>query len=311
MKALYPEQHLPHYKLSIGKIFYPQGQVHVTPKWIVWPGRNSNSSEILWLPLLCGSMRNIRSKIRLLSIGQHFTIISIWELIFGIQGQVTPKSIVWSGRNSNSSENLWLSWLPARLMKIRSKLKALSIGQGQIWAFSALKGCNSEVNSLILPKFELIRKFMAVLDTCQFDEDLIKTECTIDRTMLNMGFFSTQGQVTLTWIVWCGWKSNSSEILWLSRLLARLTKIGSKVKSLSSGQHKPMRKKIHSSTASNTKENSPIWPDDQFIRDYIAVLVTCKFEEQPIKNEVAIDRTRSTMGFFGSLGQETPKWIVM
>ena len=31
----------------------------------------------------------------------------------------------------------------------------------------------------------------------------------------------------------------------------------------------------------------------------MAVLVTCKFEEDSIKNEVAMDRTRSNMGFFG------------
>ena len=122
-----------------------------------------------------------------------------------------------------------------------------------------------------------------------------------------MGFFSTQGQVTLTW---CGWKLNSSEILWLSWLPARLMKIGSKVKSLSSaGQHclhyKSMGKKYHRSRASNSKENSPIWPEIKLIRDFIAVLVTCKFEEYPI-----IDRTRSTMGFFDSQGQVTLKWRV-
>ena len=40
---------------------------------------------------------------------------------FVIQGQVTPKWIVWSGPKSNSSELLCLSWLPAILMIIRSK----------------------------------------------------------------------------------------------------------------------------------------------------------------------------------------------
>ena len=169
---------------------------------------------------------------------------------------------------------------------------------------------NTEVNSLIWPKFELIWELMAVLATCKFDEDLIKTECTIDRTRSNMGFFSTQGKVTLTWIVWCGWKSNSSKILWLSRLPARLMKIGSKVKSLSSGQHCLHYVIIfHSSRASKSKENSSIWPEIELIWDFIAVLVTCKFEEHPIKNEVATDRTRSTMGFFGSQGQVTLKWI--
>ena len=58
---------------------------------------------------------------------------------FGSQGQVIPKWI---------NSLIWLkfeyirefSCLPATLMTIRSKLKALSIGQGQIWAFLTLKG---------------------------------------------------------------------------------------------------------------------------------------------------------------------------
>ena len=39
------------------------------------------------------------------------------------QGQVTPQSLVKSGRNSNSSKLLWLSSLPARMKKIQSKMK--------------------------------------------------------------------------------------------------------------------------------------------------------------------------------------------
>ena len=41
------------------------------------------------------------------------------------QGQLTPQSSVLYGRISNSSEILWLSLLPARMKKIRSKMKAL------------------------------------------------------------------------------------------------------------------------------------------------------------------------------------------
>ena len=37
---------------------------------------------------------------------------------------------------------------------------------------------------------------MAVMATCKSDEDLIKTEGTIDRTRSIMGFFGSQGQVT-------------------------------------------------------------------------------------------------------------------
>ena len=74
---------------------------------------------------------------------------------------------------------------------------------------------------------------MAVLVTCKFDADLIKIECTIDRTRSNMGFFSTQGQVTLD-------------------------------------------------------VNSLMWLEVEFVRDFMAVLVTCKTDEDWIKSEVAI-----------------------
>ena len=42
---------------------------------------------------------------------------------------VTPKGTARSGRNSNLSDDLSLSWLPASLMKIRSEVKALSSRQ--------------------------------------------------------------------------------------------------------------------------------------------------------------------------------------
>ena len=46
--------------------------------------------------------------------------------IFVIQGQVTPKLVVWSGPKSNSLELLRLSWLPATLMMIWSKMNELA-----------------------------------------------------------------------------------------------------------------------------------------------------------------------------------------
>ena len=42
--------------------------------------------------------------------------------IFVTQGQATPKWVVWFGPNSNSTELLCLSWLPATLMMIQSKM---------------------------------------------------------------------------------------------------------------------------------------------------------------------------------------------
>ena len=41
------------------------------------------------------------------------------------QGQITPRSEVGSGQNSNSSEMLWMSMLLPRIKKIRIQMKAL------------------------------------------------------------------------------------------------------------------------------------------------------------------------------------------
>ena len=46
--------------------------------------------------------------------------------IFVTQGQVTPKWVVWFGPNSNSTKLLCLSWLPATLMMIQSKVNELA-----------------------------------------------------------------------------------------------------------------------------------------------------------------------------------------
>ena len=46
--------------------------------------------------------------------------------IFVTQGQVTPKWVVWFGPKSNSTEFLCLSWLPATLMMIQSKMNELA-----------------------------------------------------------------------------------------------------------------------------------------------------------------------------------------
>ena len=42
------------------------------------------------------------------------------------QGQITPKWLVWSGQNSNSSEILCMSWVPAGLTKFRSIMNMLA-----------------------------------------------------------------------------------------------------------------------------------------------------------------------------------------
>ena len=101
------------------KIFVIQGQV--TPKWVVGSGPKSNSSELLCLSWLPATLMMIRSKMNALAWRQHFPIISRWEILFDAQGQLTLWSVVRSGRNSNSSEILCMSLLPASIERIGSK----------------------------------------------------------------------------------------------------------------------------------------------------------------------------------------------
>ena len=99
--------------------------------------------------------------------------------IFVIQGQVTPKWVVWSGHKSNSSELFRLSWLPATLMLIRSKMNELAWRRHfpiiSLWElFRCSRAANSVVSGPIWPKFEIVRGFMHVLVTCNYKKDRIK-----------------------------------------------------------------------------------------------------------------------------------------
>ena len=66
-----------------------------------------------------------QSKIKALKCLQDYLLYKSMGIFSDAQGQLIPQSRVKSGTNSNSSEILWLSSLPARMKKIRSKLKAL------------------------------------------------------------------------------------------------------------------------------------------------------------------------------------------
>ena len=70
-------------------------------------------------------MRMIDSKMKELECSQDFSHYKSMEIFPDAQGQLTPQSLVRSGRISNSSEMLWMSSLPASMKKIRLKMKAL------------------------------------------------------------------------------------------------------------------------------------------------------------------------------------------
>ena len=78
------------------------------------------------MSLLPARMKKIQLKINVLKWPQHFSHYKSMEIFQDAQGQLTPQSMIGDSQNSNSSEMLWLSsLLPARMKKIRTKIKAL------------------------------------------------------------------------------------------------------------------------------------------------------------------------------------------
>ena len=86
----------------------------------------------------------------------------------------------------------------------------------------------------------------------------------------------------------------------MSSLPARMRMIDSKMKELEWSQdfshYKSMGIFARRSRAANPAVLGPIWPNFELVRDVIDVLVTCDYEEDPIKNEGArVDTTFSPL----------------
>ena len=103
-----------------------------------------------------------------LECSQDFSHYKSMGIFPDAKGQLTPQSLVRSGRISNSYEMLWMSLLPASMKKIQSNI----IHQ----LFRRARADNSGVGGGIWPKFELIQAFMHVLVTCKNEGDRIKNE---------------------------------------------------------------------------------------------------------------------------------------
>ena len=70
-------------------------------------------------------MRMIDSNMKELEFSQDFSYYKSMGIFPDAQGQLTPQSLVRSGRISYSFEMLWMFLLPASMKKIQSKMKAL------------------------------------------------------------------------------------------------------------------------------------------------------------------------------------------
>ena len=101
----------------------------ITLELVVVSGRNLNSFKLSCMFSLPARMRTIELKIKELECSQDFSHYKSMGIFPDAQGQLTPQSLVRSGRISKSSEMLWMFSLPASMKKIRSKMRALECSQ--------------------------------------------------------------------------------------------------------------------------------------------------------------------------------------
>ena len=184
----------------------------------------------------------------------------------------------------------------------------------KVWNFCHSRESNSKTSGLIWPKFKCDRALMPVLVTSNFDDDSIKNDRASMETpfshyksmrdILHIKFdqdwptglrdiqvrkcktFVMQGQVTPKWVVWSGPKSNSSKLLCLY-WLSTLTMIRSTMNELAWRQHFPiisLWKFFKRSRAANSVVSGPIWPKFELVRDFMHVLVICKYKKDRMKN---------------------------
>ena len=104
---------------------FSDAQGQITLVLVSVSGRNLNSSKLSCMSLLPAQMRMIDSKMKELECSQDFSHYKSNGIFPDTQGQLTPQSLVRSGRISNSSEMLRMFSLPASMKKIQSKMKAL------------------------------------------------------------------------------------------------------------------------------------------------------------------------------------------
>ena len=110
-------------------IYFSDAQGQITLELVVESGRNLNSSMLSCMSSLPARTRMIESKMKELESSQDFSHYKSLGIFPDAQGQLTPQSLVRSGRISNSSEMLWMFLLPASMKKIQSKMRELECSQ--------------------------------------------------------------------------------------------------------------------------------------------------------------------------------------
>ena len=156
---------------------------------------------------------------------------------------------------------------------------------------------NSKVSNPIWPKFELIWAFMPILFTCKFYKDPIKGDW---EKLETSSFFTTQGHVTPEGLVRYGRNLNLSEILCLSSLPVSLMTTEFVVTEKRWRHNFPIRSQWKCSRANNSIVISLTRPKFELIRDFMPVLISCKFCKDPIKGDW--ENTGQSFAHYKSMG---------
>ena len=148
--------------------------------------------------------------------------------------------MVRSGPNSNSSEILCMSSLPASIKRIGSKATEKRWRHHFLHYKSMGDFCchgHQSFDPICLKTLCILTPPPMMLHV-KFDQDWLTSLRDIQVWMCK--FFVSQGQVTPKWVVWSGPKSNSSKLLCLFWLPATLMMIWSKMNALAWRQHFPI-----------------------------------------------------------------------
>ena len=87
---------------------FSDAQGQITLESMVVSGQNLNASKLLSMSPLPARMRVIESKMKELECSQDYSHYKSMGIFPDAQGQLTPQSLVRSGRISNSFEMLWM-----------------------------------------------------------------------------------------------------------------------------------------------------------------------------------------------------------
>ena len=121
-------------------------------------------------------MRLIKSKMKELECSQDFSHYKSMGIFPDAQGQLTPQSLVRSGRNFELVRDVMDVLVTCKYEEDPIKNEGARVDTTLYSNFSDAQGQITGVGVGIWPKFELIQAFMHVLVTCKNEDDQIKNE---------------------------------------------------------------------------------------------------------------------------------------